>query len=821
MNEPWPQRLRRWGAAYGFIALSVLAIFLMMDGVTAYRAPRAEAPAATGPAPVQPGRVFILLLDSLRYETAIDPDIMPNLARLRAQATWAAVRSSYNAVTVPSVRTAFTGRDEVTVLGFVRNFVHGNAGIDSLFSRLAARGHRTAAMSNGAFTQFGAAIEPNINTGTTIQSDRIERLDDASVAQMLALFREGRHDVVIVHVSYTDYAAHRYGVGTHNYRRDFRRADRLVALADAAVSATDTLVVMGDHGHDEKGSHTLGLTVPTFLLYRGPAFKAGYNLGLVDIMSHYWLVGSLFGLPLPPGYTGGQYPEALTTGAAANPSREKVESTDTWEVPLSLWVYQAALVLFGAGLIWRAQAPWMRRSEARWLVWLALLPAFCPLPWNGWLGAPVALAIAAWLLRGASARAWGFAAAGLVITLGWHEWGSLLARWHEIVHATTREQWIAGWAVAGGATVLAATRRNRAWFLLPTGIAGFLTLPTSNRYGFTGMMVPLLWLWLAGYLVSLLREGRLRSRADAAWAAGLALAIFGFTQMFAGVEAANYLFRRWVPAVDLPFPGFDWLMTLGALAKLLVLCPNWPRRWLPGLTAAFVVGALQYVQWRLWEPGAGGSLLIGAVLLGGWLALRRRDPELARVLLLALLFFLYAYCVRPVRESYARADCVLAGLLLSARWIRRFPQPENLAIDCLVLGTVAFLATGYFTTQWSIEALEWTRIYTWFPAQLVESAVGASLLVPWLVLKTALPLFIAQLVLAREWGEVAAWPGENLRRLVGGKILTLTLVVTGLGAIGTVNVVYLEGVQELTILAILAVGLLFEPGSRAVASARA
>ena len=818
MTAPWRQRLRRWSGAYGFIGLSVLAIFWMMDGVTAYRAPMAEMPVVTAADPAPRGRVFILLLDSLRYGTAIEADTMPHLARLRTSGTWAEVRPSYNAVTVSCLRAAFTGRDEVSVLAFVQNFLRGDAEIDSLFPRLAAKGYRTAAFSKGGFTQFGAVINPRF--APEIPPDgRVEDVEDAGVSRMLALFREGRHAVVIAHVNYTDYAAHKYGVGSVNYRRDFRRADRLVAQAAAAIPATDTLVVMGDHGHDEDGTHTLGQDVRTFLLYRGPAFKAGYDLGTVPIMSHYWLLGSIFGQPLPAGYQGGRYPEALTAGGAGLSAASGGPAVETRTVSVWLWIYLSLLVVFGAGLIWPARAPWMQQPEARWLVWLALPPAIAPLPWNAWLGAPVALAIVGWLLRGRGARAWTWTGAAVAAGLGWHGWGRLLAGGRDGLHAVTRGQLATGWLLAGALALLVATRGNRRWFTVAVGAVGFLALPTSYRHGFTGLMVPLLWLWLAAYAVSLVREGRLRSAAEVAWAAGTAGAIFAFTQLFAGVEAAHFLFRGFVAVVDLSPFSLEALMSLGLAAKLVIFYPAWPRRWLPALAAAFFIGALQHVQWRTWEPGAAESLGIIAGLLVGWLSLHRRDPEAARVLLLGLLFFLYAYCVRSFRESGARADCILAALVLAARWLRRFPQPENAAADCLVLGTVAFLATGYFTTAWSLEYLEWSRIYIWFPARLVESAGGAILLLPWLILKTSLPLFIAHLALGREFVAPAAWPGENLRRLAGFKILTLALVVTGLGVTGTVSVVYLEGVQQLTIMIILAVGLLFEDGTRPAASA--
>jgi hypothetical protein len=124
-----------------------------------------------------------------------------------------------------------------------------------------------------------------------------------------------------------------------------------------------------------------------------------------------------------------------------------------------------------------------------------------------------------------------------------------------------------------------------------------------------------------------------------------------------------------------------------------------------------------------------------------------------------------------------------------------------------VLASVAFLATGFFSVKWSIEDLEWSRIYTWLPASWVEAQAG--FIVPWIVLKTALPLFIARTLLQRELHGLAPWPGPLLHRLVGLKLITLMLTLTGLGVSGTVNAAYLEGAQQAAVLIMLWVTVSF------------
>lgn len=102
------------------------------DAVTAV--PRAEG------RPWHEGRprVFAVLADSLRYETAIDPVVMPNVARLFPRAARARVRSTRDAVTVPAIRAAFKGVERTELFDFVSSLFRGRSGVTSLFTDLRA-----------------------------------------------------------------------------------------------------------------------------------------------------------------------------------------------------------------------------------------------------------------------------------------------------------------------------------------------------------------------------------------------------------------------------------------------------------------------------------------------------------------------------------------------------------------------------------------------------------------------------------------------------------------------------------------------------------
>ncbi|HEX7668265.1 MAG TPA: alkaline phosphatase family protein [Polyangiaceae bacterium] len=279
-----------------FVVVLVVGGIAALDSLTGPRElPRPAAPVGVERAPGPHGRMLVLLVDSLRWETATDPRLMPNLVALRAGATFGKVKPTRDAVTVPCIRAAFTGEDRTRVLGFVSNFLKRSVGVDSLFTDLAHDGRRAVALSDSAFAQFGGVgleTRSNGDDGPNEVRDQNE-----AVGRAIALYaaRDPRlgaaYAVTVIHLTYTDHVAHEQGVGSREYEARFLAADREIARLSAAVAPEDTLVVMGDHGHDANGRHAFGLDVPTIALYRGSAFQRGYDLGTLSIRDHRYLMG--------------------------------------------------------------------------------------------------------------------------------------------------------------------------------------------------------------------------------------------------------------------------------------------------------------------------------------------------------------------------------------------------------------------------------------------------------------------------------------------------------------------------------------------------
>ncbi len=268
-----PGRVARFVLSVLFLGCVIaIVLFNAEAGMSAHR----EKPASSPASPRHPGssRAFVLAIDSLRYETAMDPERMPHLAALRRIGTFAKTRTTNDAVTVPSMRAAFSGRDHIDPFRVFGNFARGALLLESIFDDTRAHDVPTLIMSDGSFDQFGGERVADMMDNHAGPGDEVERQIRA-FDQALSGFVSGHYDFVVAHVTFGDHAAHAYGIHRPDYDALFRDLDRLVEKADAEVGPDATLVVMGDHGHTEEGNHGMGLEVPTFLLYRGPAFARG------------------------------------------------------------------------------------------------------------------------------------------------------------------------------------------------------------------------------------------------------------------------------------------------------------------------------------------------------------------------------------------------------------------------------------------------------------------------------------------------------------------------------------------------------------------
>jgi hypothetical protein len=123
-------------------------------------------------------------------------------------------------------------------------------------------------------------------------------------------------ELVLVHLVDLDKASHSPGPKSERYAREVRDANAALAQIAALLGPADSLIVAGDHGHDEHGNHTPD---PGYLAL-GPAFAPGR----VDIeqATVALLLSAATATPLPPAYDGEVPASALSRPVGGSRERE-------------------------------------------------------------------------------------------------------------------------------------------------------------------------------------------------------------------------------------------------------------------------------------------------------------------------------------------------------------------------------------------------------------------------------------------------------------------------------------------------------------------
>lgn len=235
-------RLRRIAAAGNAAALVLLAVVLAWRAVLF--GPSTSPLPSPGP-PLHPGRVLLVVIDALRVDRSLDPELMPHLNRLAAEGRrGTAVVESWVPSTVAGIRTLVEGVVPPPA-SFLEDF------------------GTTRSKDGGIFTAFrhpfvaGASLWQDLYgpwlTGTEPVSTFSGDDDRVLGAGLAALGRD--HDLVVVHLGEPDAAAHRHGASSSEYAASLARSDAALGRLLAKAGPGTAVLVTSDHGVTERGGH--------------------------------------------------------------------------------------------------------------------------------------------------------------------------------------------------------------------------------------------------------------------------------------------------------------------------------------------------------------------------------------------------------------------------------------------------------------------------------------------------------------------------------------------------------------------------------------
>jgi hypothetical protein len=365
-------RLRRIAVAGNAVALTLLAMVLanqrvLLGGAYSPANPHLASPGGRG------GKMLLVVVDALRNDSSLDPALMPNLTRLGREGRRGTARvESWIPSTVAGIRSIVEGRVPPPA-SFLQDFGASRSRDGGIFAVLHAAGRRSFAAGPRLWTDLygpwlaGGAAEPAIGG------------DDGRLLRSGLDALAGGYDLVVVHLSGPDDAAHLHGGRSREYAAAVHRADAALGRLIARAGPAATILVTSDHGVTAQGGHAGPepevVTVP--VIVHGPGLQPG-NLATIRQRELGSLILPALGLsPLP-----------------TPPSRDR---PGPWPV-----VFILLALGFAAVLCHRVAEGAEGRHAATVLnaaLWIALALAAAGLPRIALLASLAALAVSPWLVE--------------------------------------------------------------------------------------------------------------------------------------------------------------------------------------------------------------------------------------------------------------------------------------------------------------------------------------------------------------------------------------------------------------------------------------
>ncbi len=311
------------GLFIGIIALLLIVVGAyfwanaIMDSLMNYRSPLAENPpismGAGGEALTR--RVVIVLVDALREDTALDPQVMPFLDELRQKAAWAIMHSQAPSYSAPGWTTILTGAwpdindsqpvnppDENSVRTFIQ---------EDIFAAADRAGLKTAVSGFTWFEQMlaNSGVDAGFYTSGEDNSADVDVLQAA-----LPWLESGEYSLVLIHLDQLDYAGHHEGGPRDaNWAAAAGRVDAMLrSIVSSLDLEKDTLIVTSDHGQIDRGGHggqdPITLVEPFVMIGAGAISGQYADIEMVDIAP---TVAALLGTTIPASNQGRGLTEML------------------------------------------------------------------------------------------------------------------------------------------------------------------------------------------------------------------------------------------------------------------------------------------------------------------------------------------------------------------------------------------------------------------------------------------------------------------------------------------------------------------------------
>ncbi|MFQ6058672.1 MAG: alkaline phosphatase family protein [Anaerolineae bacterium] len=247
-------------------------------------------------------QVVIVVVDGLRLDASRE---MPTLNRLRAQGADLVAITGEPSLSLPGWTVIASGAYQ-EISGVTTNWYEGAVKVDHIFAAAKRKGLTTAIVGGPDWGQlFGPQVDySHYIKGAADERDvpAVRRADKEILDVSLAILREQKPNLFLIHFHGPDSIGHGYGGASPEYREDAQHIDRLLAqLVEAVDLNSAVLLVTADHGQIDTGGHggwePVVKRVP--LIIAGKGIVSGATYGQVGQGAIASTVAVLLGTSIP------------------------------------------------------------------------------------------------------------------------------------------------------------------------------------------------------------------------------------------------------------------------------------------------------------------------------------------------------------------------------------------------------------------------------------------------------------------------------------------------------------------------------------------
>ncbi len=293
----------------GLAAAMLFSALGLMNGIYDYRSPISKTPPPAGEALGSPAtrRLVFVLIDGLRLDTSLKPDVMPELNGLRTLGASAAMHSQPPSFSQAGYSVLLTGAWPYLSDGPALNLDTDQIPLftqDDVFSAIHTLGFRTAL---SGYIWFQRLVPQGMVDDSNYTPDD-DAAADANVMQAALSWLEAQQDqFILIHLDQVDYAGHHEG-GPNNpaWNAAAGRVDVMLAQIVSKLDLTqDTIIVCSDHGHIDEGGHggpdPITMIEPFVMAGAGVRPGAYPDMFMVDVAP---TMAALFGANIPASTQG-------------------------------------------------------------------------------------------------------------------------------------------------------------------------------------------------------------------------------------------------------------------------------------------------------------------------------------------------------------------------------------------------------------------------------------------------------------------------------------------------------------------------------------